>query len=239
MPHYSDYDVIELYSPGEFNCKYKTKLDGKVKEIQTIKYPTQILKSFLNGEYKTFITLEPIVLYRVFGMFLRDDGKKTNNGAKLNGAFASTEFAESIIDAKVRLALNPEWMNTKMYEAKIIVPKDIIISVGVVAPVVLKTKTVLAGGADQILLPKDWSEDWIVGYRRITSRQLQSEPVFVNDKPPKYNKKDELYSMICPCCRGTNIEQLDESNRITVYGKRGGVYKMKYHCLNAKCDYYW
>lgn len=52
-------------------------------------------------------------------MFLRDDGKKTNNGAKLNGAFASTEFAESIIDAKVRLALNPEWMNKKSIKLKL------------------------------------------------------------------------------------------------------------------------
>ena len=52
-------------------------------------------------------------------MFLRDDGKKTNNGAKLNGTFASTEFAESIIDAKVRLALNPEWMNKKSIKLKL------------------------------------------------------------------------------------------------------------------------
>lgn len=36
MSHYFDYDVIELYFPGEFNYKHKTKLGGKVKEIETI-----------------------------------------------------------------------------------------------------------------------------------------------------------------------------------------------------------
>lgn len=81
----------------------------------------------------------------------------------------------------------------------------------------------------KLLLPNDWSEDWIVGYRRITSRQLQFEPVYVNDKPSKYNKKDKLYIMICPCYRKTNIEQLNESDCIIVYGKRNVKYKI--HCL--------
>lgn len=232
-----DYDLIEIYASGEFNSKYKTDLNGKIKKIETIEYPSYITESFKKQKYKTYITLEPIVLYRVYGMFVRDDGNQRNNGAKLNGSFASTEFAESLIDVKIRLALNPVWMNTKMYEAKIIVPENTIISVGIVAPVVLKTKTVLSGGADQVLLPKDWPEDWIVGYRRITSNQLSSQPVFISGKPPKCNTKNELYTLTCPRCVSENIRRLDEAERFVIIGKKGGVYKMKHHCND--CDYFW
>ena len=70
----------------------------------------------------------------------------------------------------MRLALDPAWFNTKMYEAKLLIPKDIVISVGIVAQVRLKTETVLSGGADQILLPREWPDSWIVGYRRVTTR---------------------------------------------------------------------
>lgn len=53
------------------------------------------------------------------------------------GAFATTEFAESRIDVKMRLALNPQWKNALYVEEKIVVPKDVVINVGVVAPVKL------------------------------------------------------------------------------------------------------
>lgn len=239
MINYCDYDMITHYSSGEFNCKFKTDLQGRIKEIDKIKYPTYISESFKNQEYKSYITLEPLILYRVFGMFVRDDNKDFNNGARINGAFASTEFAESLIDAKIRLALNPKWMNTKMYEVKIIIPKDSIISVGVVAPVKLETGTILDGGADQILLPKYWPEDWIIGYRRITARQLQSEPIFINGKPPKCNEKDELYGLVCPKCGRESIKKLDEKECFTIVGKKGGRYKMKFCCLYDDCNYYW
>lgn len=94
----------------------------------------------------------------------------------MRGRFASTEFAESVIDAKLRLALDPKWANTKMYEAKLLIPPNIIISLGIVAPVKLPTGTVLPGGAEQIILPFNWPKEWIQGYRRVSGRQLQSRP---------------------------------------------------------------
>ncbi len=148
-----DYDVLTHYSSGMLNSKYKTDLTGKLRKIDKIKYDETITSSFKNGEYNSYITLDDLILYRIFGQFKSNISDKIK-GARANGAFVSTEFAESLIDAKQRLAFDPSWMNTKVYEAKILLPKGSEISLGIVAPVVTKSGTVLAGGAEQILIPQ-------------------------------------------------------------------------------------
>ncbi len=89
-------------------------------------------------------------------------GYSKDKGATWNGGFASTEFAESRIDVKIRLALKPEWYNTKLVEEKILVPKGIKLNIGLVAPVQLNTGTILDGGAEQVLLPQNWPKEWIL-----------------------------------------------------------------------------
>ncbi len=233
-----DYDTITHYQPGEFNSKYKTKLAGKLQCIERIPYGPQVTDSFQNGFYQTCRTVEPVVLYRVFGQY-RSHAKDIPQGARSGGSFASTEFAESIIDAKLRLALDPAWANTKMYESKLLVPADVTISVGIVASVCLKTGTVLPGGADQILLPQGWPESWIVGYRRLTSRQLRARPYFVLEKPSEYDEKENLYRTICPACGCEQCRKLQDDERFMITGKKGNQYIMQYHCLNPECQYYW
>ena len=232
-----DYDVITLYHSGELNSRYKTDLTGKLECVERIPYGPQVTASFKGGVYQSFRTMAPIVLYRVFGQY-RGSGP-TQKGARLNGGFASTEFAESIIDAKLRLALDPAWANTKMYEAKLIVPAGISISIGTVASVVLKTGTVLPGGADQILLPQGWPESWITGYRRLTARQLQAPPCFSPQRPPEYDSKENLYRMICPVCGCEKCQKLPEEEQFTITGSKGNQYVMQYVCLNPDCQYYW
>ena len=205
--------------------------------MERIPYGPQVTASFKGGVYQSFRTMAPIVLYRVFGQY-RGSGP-TQKGARLNGGFASTEFAESIIDAKLRLALDPAWANTKMYEARLIVPAGISISIGTVASVVLKTGTVLPGGADQILLPLGWPESWITGYRRLTARQLQAPPCFSPQRPPEYDSKENLYRMICPVCGCEKCQKLPEEEQFTITGSKGNQYVMQYVCLNPDCQYYW
>ncbi len=238
MKNYCDYDSIIHYQPGEFNKKYKTVLSGKTIEIDRIQYASQVVNSFRNGEYKSFRTVEPLILYRIFGQY-RSPENAVTKGAKLFGGFASTEFAESVIDAKLRLALDPSWMNTKMYEAKLLIPPNTIISVGIVAPVHLKSGTILPGGADQVLLPLKWPEDWITGYRRVTSRQLQTQPCFLRSKPAEYDTKNTLFTKICPACGCEQTRPLLESERFTITGKNGNQYIMNNVCLNPQCQYYW
>ncbi len=232
-----DYDAITFYQSGQFNSNYKTDMNGKLKRVERIPYGTQITDSFQDGAYQTFRTMEPIVLYRVFGQY-RGSGS-VPKGARLNGSFASTEFAESIIDAKLRLALDPAWANTKMYEAKLNVPAGVTISIGRVASVVLKTGTVLPGGADQILLPLGWPESWITGYRRLTARQLKSPPCFSSKKPPESDSKENLYRMICPACGCEECRKMLGEEQFTITGSKGNSYIMQYACMNPDCQYYW
>lgn len=167
------------FKSGQTNQKYRTVLDNSnLAEIPKQKLPESIIKNFKDGEYKSYITLNNIVLYRVYG--LTPSGKR---GAKQNGAYATTEFAESRIDVKIRLALNPSWGNALYIEEKIIVPKGVVLHIGIVASVELPTGTILSGGATQVLLPENWDEDWVAGYRYVTSNPLMEYPIYSSEKP--------------------------------------------------------
>ena len=166
------------------------------------------------------------MLYRLYGQYKRQESDSDLHGAKLGGAYASTEFAESIIDAKLRLALDPAWLNTKMYEAKLQVPSNTVLSIGKVASVCLKTGTILPGGADQILLPRNWPEDWIIGYRRVTSRQLLSLPCFTPKRPAEYDTKESLYRKMCPACGCEQTRKLSAAEQFSITGQINTPCKM-------------
>lgn len=244
MKNFCDYDAIVHYPSGTFGAKYKTDLTGKLEEItKDDNLSEDEINSFRDRQYKTYRVLEPVVLYRLFGMYqsskVLEEGEKTK-GARLTGRFLSTEFAESIIDAKIRLALKPSWFNTKMFEAKVLVPPGVVLSMGIVASVELPTGTVLAGGAEQLLLPYDWNKDWIQGYRRVTARQLQYQPQYWHNPPFEVAiTKKNLYPEVCPVCAYDKIVVLPEEEQFTITGIKGNRYTMKRRCLNTECSYYW
>ena len=123
------------------------------------KLPESLSSTFAEGEYQTIVTGEDITLYRSFG------GK-----ADAGGAFATTRPAESRIQAKLDLALLPEWGNSRAYEAEIQIPAGQRINIGIVAPQTIKgSGTLLPGGTVQILLPKDWPLEWITKIRVVPS----------------------------------------------------------------------
>ena len=170
---------------GSTNQKFKTILnDNNMERIEKQHLPENIVSSFKNEEYDTYITTNEIVLYRVYG--LTPSGEA---GAKQFGAYATTEFAESRIDVKMRLALDPQWKNALYIEEKIVVPKDVVLNIGIVAPVKLLSGTILEGGAEQVLLPENWTEDWVVGYRFVTSEPLMDYPEYTTEKPDAIRKK--------------------------------------------------
>lgn len=243
MARYCDYDAIVHYQPGEFASKYAEKLAEKVELSEREKLESWQVESFLEGRYETVVTREPIVMYRLYGGYQPNEKMtidRTVSGARLGGRFVSTECAESCIDAKLRLALKPEWKNTRMYEAKLIVPAGITVNIGVVAPATLLTGTVLPGGAPQILLPLDWPEEWIQGYRRVSGRQLQIMPTYWPQRPEEMVLgKDALYSDICPRCCYPHIRELQHNEQITITGTKGHCYTMRKVCLNPDCQYHW
>lgn len=174
------------FVPGSTNQIYKTDLSDKLIELPRIELPDKVVESFKDGVYKTYVTIKEVVLYRVYGRRYKED-----KGAASIGAFATTEFAESRIDVKIRLALDPSWHNAKLVEEKIVVPIGNILNVGIVAPVCLKTGTILEGGADQVLLPFNWDKEWIAGYREVTSKPLMDYPVYNKTEPLCYKEKND------------------------------------------------
>lgn len=115
MANVCDYNSLTHYEPGLFNRPYRTKLTGnlQITEKDTITDP-EILNSFKDQYYETYLTLKDLVFYRVFGRFQRRNGNKVF-GSVLTGAFVTTEFAESIFDVKMRVALDQLWGNCKKY----------------------------------------------------------------------------------------------------------------------------
>lgn len=226
MKNCCDYDAIVHYEAGRFSSKYKTDLSGKLKEVALDQSLSENdINSFRDGYYRTYVNLEPLVLYRIYGQYQRKDRLEPGqypSGARLRGRYASTEFAESVIDAKVRLALDPGWLNTKMFEVKLLVPAGTKLSVGIVASVTLPIGTVLPGGADQLLLPKDWPEEWVQGYRRVTARQLQSPPCYWPEKPDAVIVgKSGLYPRLCPLCGYEHTRALEEAEQFEITGIKG------------------
>lgn len=228
-----DYDSLKIYDPGNFNKQFKTILTDKIEILEKMPLPSEVVDSFLNGDYSTCKTTQELYLYRVYGRFKDSTGQ--TKGARANGSFATTEFAESLIDVKMRLALNPRWYSTKMYESKILIPIGTIINVGIVAPFYPKCGTCLTGEADQILLPENWSEDWVVGYRRVTTRQLQFAPHYKKIKFDDIDSLDTLYPTMCPFCGSTENFHLDEDKQFNYYGSKYHIYTVHYICQNCHC----
>lgn len=76
------------------------------------------------------------------------------------------------------------------FEAIIKVPKGTTISYGKVAPQTIdKTGSILKGGADQILLPRDWPEEWVQQIVKLSSKQTLYEKRIYNKKNQMRNTK--------------------------------------------------
>ena len=107
-----DYDALTTYEPGSFCSQHRTDLTGRIERVN-LNAITDMddLNSFLNQSYESYITTAPPILYRAFGAVKKDSGKIA--GAWATGRFISTEFAESMIDVKNRLALAQSGLTQK------------------------------------------------------------------------------------------------------------------------------
>ncbi|WP_339212347.1 hypothetical protein [Aeribacillus sp. FSL K6-3256] len=158
-------DGVELSTKGtgkktvEKGKDYSTRIDNQVEEIEKMPLPSSIATTFKDSNYRTVITKENVTVYRVFG-----------GHADAGGTFATTSPAVNRIQTKIDLALLPEWKNTRNYEAVIEVPKGTILNIGRAEKQITKTGSILKGDADQILLPLNYSLEWIKEIRPIPSK---------------------------------------------------------------------
>jgi len=135
---------------------HSTKIDSKVTVVEKQELPSFLIDTFKDGNYRTVVTNEEIIVYRSFGY----------NG-EAGGAFATSSPAISRVQIKTDCAILPEWKNTLKYEAEIVIPKGTTVNIGRVGEQYTMSGAKLAGDADQILLPENWDLSWIKNIREV------------------------------------------------------------------------
>lgn len=138
--------------------------------------PDNIISTFKAGDYETAITKEPITLYRKFG--------GSESQAKLDGGYATT--TENL--GRDEKAVYKKWSTTQ-FEAQIEVPENTKLNLGFVGeqPPLSKNPK-YSGGADQILLPRNYSFDWIKSIRDGKTGKVYSYDEFKKAFPEQVSR---------------------------------------------------
>ncbi|EYU13153.1 hypothetical protein [Photorhabdus aegyptia] len=130
-----------------------TKIDKSIVIVDKEHLPTSVSSTFKAGKYETVITQEPVTLFRKFG--------GVNDQAKLDGGYATTTQNAG----RNETAVYKNWSTTR-FEAEIEVPKNTKLNIGSVGEQPpLSNNPKYIGGADQILLPRNYPMDWIKSIR--------------------------------------------------------------------------
>ncbi len=130
-----------------------TSIDSKVKIVDSLPLEPWVAKNFKDSKYQTVATIESVTTYRKFG--------GTDKQAKLQGAYASTKQNAG----RNETAVYPAWSNSR-FEATIEIPRNQQLSIGKVGQEPVSSATPkYAGGADQILLPRDFPASWVKSVR--------------------------------------------------------------------------
>lgn len=138
--------VYEEQPNNNFSISFKNDL-----------YRVQFIKdSFLDNYYYTAETIENVGVFRRFG--------GSANQAKLFGGFSSTEA----VLGRNELAILKKW-STMQFEAELIVEKGAKLSLGKIAP-----QSVYSGGADQVLLPLGYPENWVKSIKDLKTGTVYS-----------------------------------------------------------------
>ncbi|MBL7810895.1 MAG: fibronectin type III domain-containing protein [Bacteroidetes bacterium] len=167
-------EIIQLKNGGfwvrEGGWKYSTKIDKSITVVEKESLFGDNAKTFLDGFYRTVLTNEQLVLYRVFG-----------GDARLGGSFATTVSGAT----REELALLDEWNNTMRFEVKIVIPIKTKLNIGKVGKQTSKDgKQILNGGADQVILPFKWDNSWMKSITdKTTGRIYQNISEFERDFP--------------------------------------------------------
>ncbi|MFJ5501009.1 hemagglutinin repeat-containing protein, partial [Pectobacterium sp. CHL-2024] len=130
-----------------------TKIDNSLIIADKEYLPESIISTFKSGKYETVVTREPVTLFRKFG--------GSEEQAKLDGGYATTVSNAG----RNETAVYKKWSTTQ-FEAQIEVPKNTKLNIGTVGEQPpLDANPKYSGGADQILLPRNYSTDWIKSVR--------------------------------------------------------------------------
>ncbi len=128
--------------------------------------------TFQDHQWQTVVTVKPVTLYRVFG------GK-----AMPNGSFAGTSPVRDTAKVREELAILPDWGNNFSFEAVIEAPVATKMQIGIAA-----AQPPLTGGGDQVILPYQWSVEWIKEVHSLKTKETWTLSEF-KKKYPSYFKQ--------------------------------------------------
>ena len=164
---------IEISASDDVNKNFdKNKFDADEKNLKEFEFKNKIKKidleiidnkdiveSFLNGEYKTFETLEDLTFYRVYG-----GGSEKDGNPKGEYVFLTPSEPKDRMTEKMDSALSNKWQgnfdgvlkvpNTREYYCEVYVPKGTHINIGKVAPQETLGGQLLNGGGEQIIVKR-------------------------------------------------------------------------------------
>ena len=135
-------DSLEKWGSLLPRNKVLTKIDEVATKISQVKLPDNIEKTFLNGDYETYVTKDKCYLFRVFGGTAREEG-----------GFLTTKIPRTKKQAIEDLALLPTWGVTAEKVVLVELQPGVKLHFGKAAP-----QGSLTGGAEQIYLDIPASE---------------------------------------------------------------------------------
>ena len=147
-----------------YDPKFK-KFEDKIVEVEKEPLSKQDSDSFLNGEYRTVVTTEDMILYRVYG-----GGSTKEGNPKTDSVFLTSREPKDRIVEKMDSALTNKWQgeyikpdgrieknlpNTREYYCDVYIPKGTRMNIGKVAPQETSGGQTLKGGGEQIIAHKE------------------------------------------------------------------------------------
>lgn len=132
-----------VVSPSE----YKTSIDSQVRVVDTAALHPSAAGTFTDSVYRTVVTNTDVTVYRAFGP----------PKGFMEGAYVTTKKGAT----RSETAILSEWGNSLRFEAKINIPPETTLNIGTIKPQTSGSE-VLAGGADQVLMPRGWKSSEMV-----------------------------------------------------------------------------
>ncbi len=143
--------------------RLRTAIEEDIQDIEDEPLPDDLAKAFVDGEYRTVVTTDCVLLYRVFG------GEEDMVGP----VFCTREFA-SEEEARQAMAELPEYGNSCQYTGVVLVPAGTVLRVGKTASQRASDGTVYAGGEDRVIIEGNWMEehpDWLFEQKVLGNRE--------------------------------------------------------------------
>jgi hypothetical protein len=151
--YYAEADFGTLNQQPKLPSNINTAINDKVRLVDKDTLRPSDVETFRGAEYVTVETTKKATVYRKFG--------GSDDQAKLHGGFASTTQNAN----RQQTAVYPKWSNSR-FEAEIEIPSGQKLNLGTVGEQPPSSSIPkYRGGADQILLPRNWSSDWVKSVR--------------------------------------------------------------------------